>query len=100
MKPESLKQSSDENGTTGRSVKKYLAVATMAASLGVSLGVAVVDALAAEGPASPPMQSRQGKFKSQMDQTKKPGSQQFKESSQFKEKQKIETKTGQSQVNK
>ena len=98
MKPELPEQPRDGKNTGGRSLKKYLAVATIAASLGVSLGVTVVDALA-DGPASPSMQSRQGKIKSQTDQTRKTGSQQFKESSQMKLKQKVGTKTDQNQVN-
>ena len=99
MKPELLKKSSDEKKTGGRSLNKYIAVATMAASLGVSLGVAVADALA-DGPASPPAYSKQGKFKSQTDRSNKVGSQQFKESSQVKMKQGVETKTNQGAVNK
>ena len=99
VRPELPKHSLDENNTVGRSIKKYLAVATMAASLGVSLGVTVVDALA-DGPESPPAYSKQGKFKSQTDRSNKIGSQQFKESSQINVKQKVETKTGESQINK
>ena len=99
MRSELPKQLSDEKNTAGRSINKYLAVAAMAASLGVSLGVTVVDALA-DGPGSPPAYSKQGKFKSQTDPSNKIGSQQFKESSQIKLKQNIENKTGENQVNK
>ncbi|MHB8111130.1 MAG: hypothetical protein ACYDHW_13990 [Syntrophorhabdaceae bacterium] len=95
-----MKDSSDEKNAAGRSIHKYLAIATMAASLGVSLGVPVVDALA-DGPGSPPAYG-----KVQSDQTKIKNSKQFKESSQykestqFKEKQKIKTGTNQNKVNK
>ena len=110
MKPELQKQSSDTKSEGRRSITKYLAVATMAASLGVSLGVPVVDALAADGPGSPPAYSKQGKFKSQTDQEKVRGSKQYKESNQLKLQQKqsnqlklkqdVGTTAGQGQVNK
>ena len=100
MKTESQKDPRDEKSPGRRSIGKYVAVATMAASLGVSLGVAVVDALAAEGPGSPPANSKQIKIKNQTDRIKNTGSQQHKESNQGKFKQKAGTKTGESQVNK
>jgi hypothetical protein len=95
-----MKNSSDEKKAGGRSIHKYLAVVTMAASLGVSLGVPVVDALA-DGPASPPAQG-----KIQSNQVKIKDSKQFKESSQLKEstqhkeKQKVQTGINQNKVNK
>jgi hypothetical protein len=46
MAPTSKKQTSDTKNTAHRSLKNRLAVATMAASLGVSLGVPVGEALA------------------------------------------------------
>ena len=53
---------STKHKPTGRSLKKNLAVATVAASLGVSLGVPVADVLAAnERLSSPPTLSRQDK---------------------------------------
>lgn len=99
MKPKVPEQTSDTEKTAGRSLNKYLAIATMAASLGVSLGVPVVDVLASEGPGSPPSSSRQLK-KDAAGQTNKAANQskQFKESNQGKFKQqKVDTK---SQVNK
>ena len=54
MAPKSQKQSTNEKNTSDRSLKKYLAVATMAASLGVSLGVPVGDALAQDETLSSP----------------------------------------------
>lgn len=108
MKPELQKQSSDEKSEGRRSITKYLAVATMAASLGVSLGVPVVDALAADS--SSPPSVKQQKIKGQTDQSKQIGSQQHKESNQLKLKQKqsnqlklkqnVGTTAGQGQVNK
>ena len=57
---------------SGRSLKKDLAVAAMAASLGISLGVPVSDVLAAtESMSSPPtLVSRQDKHKAASAQTK------------------------------
>lgn len=88
MKSELPKQSSDEKGTGSRSINKYVAIATMAASLGVSLGVAVVDAVAAEGYGSPPENrlppsSKSQKIQGQSNQIKM-GSHQYKESNQLK----------------
>jgi len=57
--------------SAGRSLKKNLAVATMAASLGVSLGVPVADVLAAnERLDSPPALSRQDKDNNALEQKK------------------------------
>jgi Na+/glutamate symporter len=62
---------STKHKPAGRSLKKNLAVATMAASLGVSLGVPVADVLAAnERLDSPPALSRQDKDKIVSDQKK------------------------------
>ena len=57
--------------SAGRSLKKNLAVATMAASLGVSLWVPVADVLAAnERLDSPPALSRQDKDNNALEQKK------------------------------
>jgi len=55
MEPKPQKQSTNEKKKSDHSVRKYLAVATMAASMGLSLGVPVGDVLAAnERMSSPP----------------------------------------------
>ena len=60
MESKSQKQSTNGEKTSSRLFKKNLAVATMVASLGVSLGVPVSDALADnERMSSPPGYSRQ-----------------------------------------
>lgn len=58
------KQEQHEASTVGHSLKKHLAVATVAASLGVALGVNVGDVLAAETQLSSPPNavSRQDKW--------------------------------------
>lgn len=88
MKPKIPKQTSGD-----RSLNKYLAIATMAASLGISLGVPVVEVLASEGPGSPPSSSRQLKMDTR-DQTNPAAKQskQYKESIQGKFKQNVDTK--------
>lgn len=85
MKPKSPQQTSNTESMAGRPLNKYLAIATMAASLGVSLGVPVVEVLASEGPGSPPSVSLQLK-KDALGQTKQTveQSKQFKESNQGK----------------
>lgn len=58
------KQEQHEASTVGHALKKHLAVATVAASLGVALGVNVGDVLAAETQLSSPPNavSRQDKW--------------------------------------
>lgn len=69
MAPKSKKPSAGEPNPPDRSLKKYLAVATMAASLGVSLGVPVGDALAQdERLSSPPGYTLRDRQKEAMDQ--------------------------------
>ncbi len=102
MKQESKKQSADEKAAACRSLNKYLAVATVAASLGVSLGVPVVDALAETRASSPPNSARdKSKISGQTDKSKNIESKQFKfkESNQLKLKQKANTKADQNKVN-
>jgi hypothetical protein len=102
MKQKSKQQSADEKAASCRSLNKYLAVATVAASLGVSLGVPVVDALAETRASSPPNSTREkSKISGQPEKSKSIGSKQFKmkESNQFKMKQKANTKVDQNKVN-
>lgn len=109
MEPKSQKQSMNENNTSDRSLKKYLVVATMAASLGVSLGVPVGDVLAQnEKMESPPgyttqdkqsLQTERMQSSRQSDKGKKMVAPQKKESTQFKFDQQVDPKTRQNQIN-
>jgi len=90
----SKEQSPSEQKPSGRSLKKNLAIAAVAASLGVSLGVPVGDVFAAGKPNSPPGYSRQDKQATQIkdkqsNQIKRQSSQiKDRQSSQIKDKQK------------
>ena len=57
------RQVDKDQQAANHSLKKSLAIATVAVSLGIALGVDVVDVLAGEGPGSPPTRalSRQDK---------------------------------------
>lgn len=79
-----------EHKPSGRSLKKNLAIATVAASLGMSLGVPVCDVLAAGDKLNgPPAYSRQDKFKASSQIKDKRSSQvKIKQSSQIKDAQK------------
>lgn len=112
MDPKFQKQPASEKDKTDRSLKKYLAVATMAASLGVSLGVPVNEVLALdEKMSSPPEYSKQLKenvtsdqikLKNQSNQGKFKSSIHKGESTQIKLDQEVDanTQTLQNQINK
>ncbi len=99
MGKDSKEQFPHDQKKSGVSFKKNLAVAAIAASLGVSLGVPVSDVLAAgEKLSSPPGYSRQDKF-NQSSQIKDRQSSQIKyqgQSSQFKDRQSTQIKDRQS----
>lgn len=107
MKSKSLQKSDEKK--SGRSLKKNIAMAAMAASLGLSLGVPVSDALASERMSSPPdysvsdkknvssekmksaIESKQGKIESVQGKFKP--AQEKLESNQFKFKQEQKTES-------
>ncbi len=79
-------QEQHETATVGQSLKKHLAVATVAASLGVALGVNVAEVLAAETQLSSPPNavSRQDKDTIQQQQSTQQKINQSKQSKQIK----------------